>query len=687
MVHGPWAVGMLKFLRRYSKWMMIVFGALLLVAFTAPQAIQQLGNRVSNRPVASIGGASFRVNDVQLAEREFSLLAQRLPRQVLPAVERDRVGLHWLMLEHEARAAGLVGIAGDGALWVEDFAPQMAYQQFLSELSQEFGQFASMIIDQQWAGMDPQQRQQRVDQWTELLRRPPGNMGEREYHQALSVARGVHRLTGGYFESAPMSDTRAVRDSASLQRQATLEAFWVSGGDFADDADFVGEPTDEQLREHFERFASTPLGGGEYGIGYTLPERLKIEYLKLDRPAILENITPDPLEVRKRYQASVREREAAGREPQAFEDAKPDIEDRVRREIADDVIKAAQQAFVGAMGEATRTLQAEGPYKRLPADFAATRPAFERVAQTMVETVGLTRFPEARDGSVVLPMPQVVRPDEWLWPSAMMQLDGFGTAQINIGSTRAPVAQVLFAVRELRPQMGMRLAIQQGLPVTDIPATGRDGSVYFYTVLDVRDESRPDDIAEIREQLVEDWKALRAFERLRDLAEQAAREASTNGLTAAAVGLYDSLGTTAEAPVPQTIRASPSAVVQARSSQPIPAINAEPFRDAVMAVFDGLDPLVEVEQAPLESRTISVPIPGTLTLAVGTVNAITPLTAEMYRNLADRLDYELRLRELQEFLSTGNPFSFEAMGRRLNLKIVGEDGDQSVPGSAGPDAG
>jgi len=671
---------MLKFLRKYSKWMMIFFGALLLVAFTAPQAIQQLGNRVSNRPVASIDGQSFRMSDVQMAERNFSLLGQRLPRQVMPAVERDQVGLHWLMLEHEARAAGLVGIAGDGALWIEDFAPEMARQQFLAELSQRFGQFAQRIVDQQWSAMDPEQRQQRVNQWSELLRRPPGNMTEREYHEVLSVARGVHRLTGGYFESAPLSDARAVRDSANLQRQATLEAFWVTGEDIAE---IAGEPTEEQLREHFDRFASTPLGGGEYGLGYTLPERLKIEYLKLDREAIEANITPDPLEVRKQYQTDVRLREADGEEPRSFDEVRETIEQRVRREIADDVIKAAQQAFVGAMGEATRTLPAEGPYKRLPADFETTRPTFESVAQKMVESVSLTRFPEARDGSVVLPMPEIVRPDEWLWLSALMQLDGFGMAQINIGSTRAPVAQVLFAVRELRPQLGMSLAIQQGLPVTDIPATGRDGSVYFYTVLDVREESRPDDLSEIREQLVDDWKALRAFERLRDLAEQTGQTAATNGLTSAAVELFDSLGATSEAPELQIVRVSPTVVVPTGSfqPQPIPAINAEPFRDSVMAVFDELDPLVEVEQTPRESRTVSVPIPGTLTLAIGTVDAITPLTAETYRNQADYLDFVLRRDELIEFVRATNPFSFDAMGRRLNLEIVGEDDkDESTPG-------
>jgi hypothetical protein len=678
---------MLKFLRKYSKALLIFFGVLLMIAFTAPQAIQQLGNRLANRKVANINGSAVHMQEVQLAERQYALLRERLPSQVLPVVDRDRVGLHWMMLRREAEAAGLVGVAGDGALWVEDFAPQIARQQVEIQLAQQLGpQLAAQFAGQQWNSMAPAERQAMIDRIAGFLSQPPSGATEREYHEALSVARGVHRLTNGYFESAPLSDTRAVRESADLQRLAMVEAFWVSGRDVAG---IAGDPTDEQLREHYERFASTPLGGGEFGIGYTLPERLKIEYLKLDRDAILANITPDPLEVRKRYQVAAREDDAAGREPEAFEDARERIERRVRNEVADDVIKTAQQAFVGAMGEATRTLQSEGPYKRLPDDFDQARPSFEAIAQSMVEAVALSRFPEARGGTVELPMPEIVRPERWLWPSAMQELEGFGQAQISVGSTRAPIAQVLYAVRELRPEMGASLAIQKGLPVSDIPATDAAGSMYFYTVLDVRDESRPDDMSEIRPQLVEDWQALRAFEMLGEQAEQTEQIAAADGLTAAAVRLMDALGASAEAPTPQTVRVSPSAVVETGTfqPQPVPAINAEAFRDAVMGVFESLDPLVDITQTPREQRTVAVPIPNTLTLAVGTVDTITPLTAEIYRRMADNLDYQLRLMELREALPAGNPFSFDAMSQRLNLELIGSDDEPADQDAGEPGEG
>lgn len=670
---------MLKFLRKYSKWLLIIFGVLLMVAFTAPQAIQQLGRAMTNRVVATLDGREIRLEELAQAERQYAILRQRLPRQVLPSLSERNEGLHWLMLVEEARRAGLIGVAGDGAMWVEDFAPQIALQQVEQQLAQQLGpQLASQFARQQWAMMDPKDRQAMIDSIAAFLRTPPPNVDEREYHQALSVARGINRLINGYFESAPMSDARARLQAARLRRTAWVEAIWASGHDLAE---IAGEPTEQQLIEHYERFADTPMGQGPYGIGYTLPERLRIEYLKIDRPAIERAIEPDPLEVRKRYQAQLREAQAQGREPPSFEQARSGIEQALRREIAEEVVRAAQQAFVGVMGEATRALESDGAYKKLPEDFDQQRPSFESVAEQMVQAVSLTAFPKARGGKVQLPLPEVVRPDRWLWPQALAELEGFGQAQVAIGSASAPIAQVLFAVRELRPQMGARLAIQKGLPLVDVPAMDADGSVYYATVLDVRPRSKPDSIEQIRPQLVRDWQALTAYERMAGLADEMAALAAEQGLTAAAVELWSRLGASGEPPTPQTVRVTPDAVTLAAGLGPriVGPLDAPAFREAVMQVFDRLDPLTPIDQTPRADRTLGVPIDATLTLAVGTIDRILPLTIEAYRQQADDLDLVLRVDELRDALAQGNPFGFDAMRQRLGLRIVGQDGSAADP--------
>lgn len=87
------------------------------------------------------------------------------------------------------------------------------------------------------------------------------------------------------------------------------------------------------------------------------------------------------------------------------------------------------------------------------------------------------------------------------------------------------------------------------------------------------------------------------------------------------------------------------------------ALDTPAFRDAAMAVFQRLDPLADIPALPREDRTFSVAIPSTRTLAVGTVNAITPLTAEAFRSRARAFDINIRGREIQNNLTEGNPFA------------------------------
>ncbi|MEO1009266.1 MAG: hypothetical protein AAFX79_11930 [Planctomycetota bacterium] len=659
---------MLKFLRKHTKWLLIIFGVFLMVAFTAPQAITQLSQGLANPTVATLDGKDIDARTLAEAERQMDVAGFIVGSSpAFAALLDDRnTGLHWIMLTTEAERAGLMGIREDGRLWLEELAEPFAFVQLESELSLRYGRdIARQLAGFQWNSLDPEIRQARIDQAFGALQRPPPGTSEREYHEALSAARGVQRLIDGYWDSAALSDARARRESARIQRTASVEAFWIEAARFAD---AMGEPTAEQLDEHYARFASTDEGGGEFGIGYTLPPRVTLEILQIDRAAIEAGIEPDSLEVRKRYQLQAREDERAGREPPPFADARERIASEMRREMAEDVIRVARQAFVAAMSEATRELQSDGPYKRLPEGFAAQRPSFETIARRMVEAVALTRVPLAEGGRVELPEPTVIRPEGWQTFADVSAIEGFASAILQVGSTPLPASQAIFAVRELRADTGGRLAIQAGLPAADSPVVDAAGNVYFYTVLDVRDRSEPDDRAEIAERLVDDWRTLQAFQRLEALASQTRNRASTAGLTAAALQLAEVLPGDIDTPELAQLTVTPAQVAGA------PPLNQPAFRDEIMAIFDALDPLVDVETVPPEQRTFAQPVPSTLTLGVGIVRGTTPLTIEDYLRSADLLNQNIRFNELRSQLVDG-PFVFEAMRERLGLEIVSEDDD------------
>lgn len=660
---------MLKFLRKHSKWLLIIFGCFLMVAFTAPQLVTQLGRSAANRTVARVGDASIRLDDLQEASFQLATLGQRVPF-VLPQLDERNQALHWLLLTREAQAAGLVGVSADGELWLEDLAQAMAVQQLTLELANQVGErFARQYAQFQWQQLTPEERQERVEDAAGFLRTVPRGQPPQEYYRALSVARGVRRLMLGYQLGAPLSDVRARAQAARIRRQASVETFWIKADDFAN---AMPQPSEEQLLDHYARFASTPAGEGEFAIGYTLPERVRLEYLALDRAAIEAAITPDPLEVRKRHQLEVRAAEEAGQEPEPFEQARERIADAMRQEIADEVMLSARRAFVAAVADATRALPDQGPYKELPEDFAQTRPSLDELARGVTRTVGLASFPDAAGGKVDLPTPRVVRLDGWQTTEDIASHPELGNAQIRIGSAGLPLSQAVFAVRELRPELGARLAIQAQLPVTDTPAVGRAGNVYFFTVLDARPRSQPDTPMEIRDQLEANWRRLRAYELLEAQADRAADLAARSGLTAAAAAVVAELP--GELGVPEVVQVS---VTPASVGGGDPALNHEPFRQSAMDAMDALDPLIDVEDQPLADRTFASLIPPSTTLAVGTVRRISPLTEEAYRQSADALDSRIRGDEIAQAVQSGGPFSFEAIVRRLNVELIGEDDSEN----------
>ena len=60
---------MLKFLRKYNKFILVIGGSLLMVAFLAPQAIQQIG-KIQNRTVATMDGRNVKERELFEAASE-----------------------------------------------------------------------------------------------------------------------------------------------------------------------------------------------------------------------------------------------------------------------------------------------------------------------------------------------------------------------------------------------------------------------------------------------------------------------------------------------------------------------------------------------------------------------------------------------------------------------------------------
>src|SRR5690606_7276699 len=224
--------------------------------------------------------------------------------------------------------------------------------------------------------------------------------------------------------------------------------------------------------------ADRPPEQGECGLGDTLPARIKLQTLVVDRQAIEEAITPDAIEVRKLWAS---QRRPAGPYPEDFAQARDAVEAQVTGQIAEGVMEIARQAVRAAIWPQIRQLETQGAYKVVTDEFLAQQPSLEDVAQSVKQRVSESSFPLAAGGRVEIPAPAVRIYDRWLTPQDVSGLDVVGMASMQYAGGRVPLSQALFQVREVAGDNN--LVLQQHITPVQMPAITPDGSLLYYTVL------------------------------------------------------------------------------------------------------------------------------------------------------------------------------------------------------------
>ena len=363
---------MLKFLRKYNKFILVVFGSLLMVAFLMPQAIQRFGINPKGPVVARMQGRKIRQADLDFASRELAALRSIAPHYVAPGgvfgLRDDATDdAHWFLLTNAAQDAGFIGEVGDGEEWIplllQLLAPQVAFEQFRQQYRDSAAQFWShpAFAQERQARVQGALNQLLAD--LDILASSAARAGQLtlpELHTALAKARGVVRMLNTYSSIARVSPTRAQITSKQLGDQVIANVLFLPASLLEDDAPAA---TDVQLEEHFQRFRETRPADGEFGMGYFLPRRVKIEYLKIDHDAIGTAVTLDPIAVRQRWQ---RNQDRFGED---FQIAKVGVERQVRHEIADEITAKAERAVKAVTFRTINELEKDGKFRILPADW------------------------------------------------------------------------------------------------------------------------------------------------------------------------------------------------------------------------------------------------------------------------------------------------------------------------------
>lgn len=597
---------MLRQMRKYRMWLMAAFGILLMLTWLGGPALERAGRAAANRVVARLDDRPVRAEEMHLAAREVAALDTLFPFLIRNVIGvEDRGGVHWLLLVEEARAGEFIAHAGDGAESLEPLAQEQARAELITllqsgRLSLPSGGHEAWIQD-------------RTARIVESAERVFGqqHLSRPQMHEALAKMRGVVRMIESYASLVRVSDRRAI-GWAREQGDAALANVLVLPGDAL--AASIGEPDAAALAEHFHRFRDVRPGEGEYGVGYRLPRRVKLEWVMLDRSALEAGAPLDDVETRKYYD------QHRDRYPGEYAAERANVERALRAAVADRLMQDAHVVVQAQVRQATRRLEREGGYLRLPDDWETHRPRPETIAAAIVEQV---RYP-GPDRSPI-PTPHIHPPTGWLTESALAAHERLGTTWARVGTTVVPAPLVIFSAREFGTAAdALPVSVQARVPLADVFLTDAQGNRYYVTILDTRPDSPPDTLDEVADQVREDWRCLRAYEQLLARTDELKSAAIREGLEAAAEAFVHL------AP-PDTPR--PTVHQGVRVSRPFATL-AELNRDAdarraVMEHAQRLDPLRTSEPPPDES-TLALPSPRNRALLIVRVRAYRPISREDY---------------------------------------------------------
>lgn len=719
---------MLKVFRKYNKYILVVGGTLLLIAFLMPQAISQMGKARMGRSVGTIDGQKISASEYQSAVMELVALEGffgHLDRQLPMPLEEGREREHWMLLRHEAEQAGLVGGSREGETLLPVFADAMVRQVYVDQARRQFGGNSGQIADFLMSS-DPdgvQEMTQRAMQILADARVRAASLAQMtgpQFDKALARLQGVSRLINTYQRAERLSDRETAAIAKALADSALVDAVFLSGRDLADK---TLEPTQEELREHFERFRSFGPGEGEFGVGYKLPQRVKIEWIELDRSQIEDAVRVSMLDATKHWQQN------RDKFPGEFEAEREAVQRELRDAKVARVMNTAESVLKGEVARATRPLDRDGDYRVLPGDWSTKRPGLSALSEQIVQTV------KDAEG-VEIPTPSVqVRSAEWLDFRRLNELEGIGTAMIRIGAQSATFPQVALAVRELAGDSS--LALQEGVTAIDLPATSREGDRYYFTILASAEAEVPGSIEELldSDRIVDEWRAVRQYESFANDLPTFEQRVAQEGLEAFAASFgtiepetnepetdepeseeaadpeapAETEGTQAESesgeelaeedadaevedaaadesepdqpePQPRVNVIRNARVYENRTQGLLRAENTQSVIDAVLARAAQIDPLRPIDEVPTADRVISASVPSSLGVIVAQVNGVQPLTRQLLPAYADGAQQQ----RWQETVGGGGlpyPYQLESLRARHAFVMRDQDDDEEIPGA------
>ncbi len=620
---------MFKFLRKYSVWILGFGGTLLLIAFLAPNVIQQLAQRAgySGTVQAKVGDGE----KVGYDQWQQNLIESQIIDRIggaIPGVGAVESPSHWFLLTREADHAGLTppiqSIAID--------------EQTLRNISSQTGTNPRTILE------------------------------------ALAHFQGVQRLVQMYQTAGRFSDRRLHKAAVDYFSTTAVETIVIPSIP-EDNGSFSTSTMQTQL----DAWADVPKGEGDYGFGYQLPDRFKTEWLIIPSATITQTAKQSDEFSSKEQRKFWRRNENDPRFPTVGSTS--DIPDEVKNAYLDQLSSKKRGEIARSASEYLRNprrgVEEVNGFLTLPEDWDTRQLSFESLAASLQE-------------EFTIALPEYGAHAQWISTDESTSTPIIGeTIAVNQGDTPVDFQTLVSSAKEFDDNGLFRIQENVASPVLETA----NGDLVLFRLTDTDPARAPLNLDEVHDRVAYDlgriarWDALQAES---DLIEQFARE---NGLLAAAlkyntqinsprpVSLIDTgvpsiLGPEDRRPlmvqsIVQRIAAGNQVSEMATKIPTLPKND----RKLIQTIVDKASELpidVPVSSLPIEKRIFIVQSPDNMAIVIVRVTGTSPASSELASDFTGGtsaiLQTLISLDELGGVNSISDAFSFETLAARHNFE-------------------
>ena len=604
-------------------------GSLLLIAFLAPNVIQQLAQQAgyAGTVQAKVGdGETVGFEEWQAILME-SQIIDRLGAAI-PGIGVVESPAHWYLLTREADLAGLT--PPPSVVGIDE--------QSLLNIARNSGTRPQFVL------------------------------------QALAHRQGIQRLVQTYQTAGRFSDRRLRKIAKKLLSTVAVETIVIPSTP-QDNGSFSEEAMQAQLDE----WADTPVGEGDHGFGYKMPHRFKVEWLHIPADAITQATKNSDAFSSREQRKYWRRNENDPRFPVVESGASiPQVvADAFLETLTSKTISEVSRFASDTLRIPRRGAEERNGFLILPDDWTDKQVRLEQLAASIQSEFGIS-------------LPAYGAAAEWtsIVDATTIPVIGNVEAQ-NIGNFPTPFATLVSVAKEFdgnglhRIQEGVASPIMETL----------QGDIFLFRITDTDPSRVPNSIDEVRDAVAFDLGRIARWETLQaeaDLIGQLARDA---GMLATSMeygalvnrpqqvsmvdtGVPTILDPASRRPlmtqsISQRLVAGQQ-IADMMSTIPSLETNDEDVIQAIINQAADLPLDVPVASLDTEDRIFVIPSHKNMALVVvrvtGTAPASSELAADFSGGTTPILQTMISVDELGGVDGIGDAFSFEALAARHNFE-------------------